>query len=144
MVDLTYTEDELNNYRKGNYQVFIMLPLRYLAENNLSVKDYASFIGKTLSITWKNHQGAPLDVKAKLIAMNYAASLAEKITYEITEQGLEIEIHNWPHPQFMQTLKITKEMITDFNTVWESIGEYIGLKFTQEVKETGYVLKFTK
>jgi hypothetical protein len=144
MVDLTYTDEELNRYGKGNYVVFQLLPLRFLSEQNFSIKDYAHFIGNTLSVTWKNFLDAPMDAKAKLIAINYAACGADKMSFEASENELEIRIDNWPHPGLLQTLKVTKDMVTEFNYVWEPIGKFLGLEFKQEATEKGYILKFTK
>jgi hypothetical protein len=144
MTELNYTNDELNNYRVGNYTVMTLMPLRYLSEKNISVEDFAKFLGKNLAITWQKHKDAPLAAKAKLIAMNYAAAGAENISFEEKNQELTITIGNWPHPGFLQALGMTKSMVDDFNYVWEPIAEFLGLKFKFESTDTGYILKFTK
>ncbi|NHJ38917.1 MAG: hypothetical protein FK731_02710 [Asgard group archaeon] len=144
MPELNYTNEELNNYRKGNYTVMTLIPMKFLKDKKISVKEYAKFIGNILAITWQKHKEAQLSAKAKLIAMNYAATGAENISFEEQDNNLTITIGNWPHPGFLQALGMTKEMVNDFNFVFEPIADFLGMKFTFEITETGYILNFAK
>jgi len=141
---IEYTPDEINNYLKPNYLVMTLLPMIYLKKINQSIKQYATFVGELLAVTWEQFTGAPKKEIAKLIGMNYAAAGAEKIVFVENEDGFTIKIVNWPNPGFMQAMGATKKVVSDFHYVWEPIGKFLGLTFELQTTETEDLLIFKK
>ena len=142
--EITYSEEEIQMYLRGNYVVMTLLPMKFLNKQKQSVKEYAEFIGETLTVTWKDNIEDPLATKAKSIALNYVAAGARNVSFAETEQGLTIIIGNWPNPSFLRGLGMEKSIVDDFNYVWNPIAKFLGMTFSFEPTETGYILKFTK
>ncbi|NHJ32449.1 MAG: hypothetical protein FK732_06275 [Asgard group archaeon] len=141
---IEYTLREINSYLNGNYQVMVILPMIYLNKIKQPAKEYATFVGNLLSVTWERYKDAPKEEIAKLIGLNYAAAGATEIKFNEDEDGFTVKIENWPNPGFIQAMGTTKKVVNDFHFVWEPIAEFLGFKFEFQTEEIEDLLIFKK
>lgn len=141
---MSFKGAELDNHRANNYVVMTLLPILYLKEQNQSIKEYAHFLGKNMAKTWRQAKDAPIQVIAKMIAINYAAAGASNISSKVTNDEILIKIKDWPPEKLLSFLGTNREEINDFHYLWEPIGDYLGMKFNLAIKENEYQLQFTK
>ncbi|MBK5112079.1 MAG: hypothetical protein KGD59_04195 [Candidatus Heimdallarchaeota archaeon] len=141
---IEYATEELDNHRKGNYLVMVLLPMIYLNMINQPVKEYANFVGNLLALTWERLKEKPQAELGKLIAMDYAASGADEIKYKQNDNGFTIKLKNWPNPGYMQAMMTTKKVVGDFHNVWEPIAKILGLTFELQTTEIEDLLIFKK
>jgi hypothetical protein len=141
---MSLTSVELENHRANNYIVMTLLPILYLNEQDQSIKEYTNFLGKILTKTWKQAKDAPIQVIAKMIAINYAAAGASHISSIVTDNQIIIKIKNWPPKKLLEFLGAKPETINDFHYIWEPIANYLDMSFNLEISENEYQLQFNK
>jgi hypothetical protein len=141
---ISFKGPELDNHRANNYIIMTLLPVIYLNDQDLSVREYANFLGENMVKTWKQAKDAPISVIAKMIAINYAAAGASYITSQVSPQEIVIRIKNWPPKKLLTFLETDRDSLKDFHYLWEPIANYLEMKFNLKVTENEYLLQFSK
>ncbi|RLI71330.1 MAG: hypothetical protein DRP02_05095 [Candidatus Gerdarchaeota archaeon] len=142
--ELIFKPEELLQAGMLNYQVFMLLTMKFIQEHQLALKDLALYFGKEMAKGWEKVMHATPEQIAREFAKNYLTAGATKAYYQETEDGFEIEIIGWPNKQLVKLLALPENFTKDWNFVFEPIATAYNFSYTFEQTEEMLLIKITK
>jgi len=141
--ELIFKPEELLQAGMLNYQVFMLLVMKFIQEHQLALKDFALYFGKEMVKGWEKVMHATPEQIAREFAKNYITAGATKAYYHETEEGFEIEIFGWPNKQLVKLLALPENFTYDWQSVFEPIAEAYKFSYSFEQMEEKLLIKVT-
>ena len=127
------TPEELHAGGAGNYQALMLTTLEFLKQHQISILDYAHFIGKRLSESWAANLTAYQ--LAQTMAFNFMSVGAKLEELQGDENESRIVITGWPNAEHLAAFSGSVEDVDLFTQLVSKIAEDQNCSF--EMKRQG-------
>jgi hypothetical protein len=134
---VSFTEKELLEAAEGNAEGIMLATLSYLHQKNLSVEDWAKFVGKVFAPGWDEVKGQGVDEVARVIAINVATTGGRLLSVTGDEDQAEV-VAIWPAEEtWLSEAHVQRKDIQPVLEIFGPIADRLGIKFEGHMEDEG-------
>jgi len=137
--------EEIARYARNNALGFSLLTIAYLREHELSVADWARWVGREFAgpeTNWVPGMGAR---KMALEAAKELLSMKADVQDLSGDDKVSAVVFVWPSERDLSDCRLSRDDIQDFWTAWEPLATSVGLHVSFETASDGVTtLTFSK
>lgn len=142
---ISFDSDLVARYARNNAYGFSLLTIAYLRDRDLSVADWARWLGREFASPETNWQpGMGAERMAREAALEMISCKAELLEISGDDESSEVRIV-WPTDNDLAELRMRRADVQDFWLVWEPIAASVGLRSGSSTDDTGVTtIRFAK
>lgn len=143
---VTFTSEQIADRGMDNFQHVLFGTIAYLKERNLSVEDWATFLGRLFAPGW-GHGYSARDFMQRA-ALNVVSAGAEARSLSGNDSWAECVVANWPpdgklaSDRLSHYFGLTQDDADPFWEIFGPIAEYLGFHYEWH-RESEQKLSFT-
>jgi len=138
---LEFAPDEVASASLDNALWWILETAGFMKERGIDLADWISYVGDRHALGWEEMRGKDLHDFARQVCLEIV-SCGGRIDSMREDEGKAEIVSVWPAEEDLADAHLTRDEFAPIHGIFEPIARYLGWRYSFEVLEGRWVLRF--
>jgi hypothetical protein len=126
----TFTPKQITEMAQENANAFALASVAFLRERDISIDEFATYIGRCFAPGWEEMRGKTAREVAHLTALNMASVGAEVLSLTGDGSQAHLVIADWPSKDFCEFFSLSQSDVDPIWNLYEPVARYLDFNYT--------------